>query len=247
MPIGSDFADDLKNEVLTEMADNFFSRRCRLDERLENFESLRQRVIRRAAPAVDAVQALRRLLLSSPAADAFFKNLDLDPAALPPAGQTLPIPRPLALTAGGRYRKAVLRAYDTMRKAIEHYNEGGYAPDPRQPGRMMPTPGYNHLQSVAESINAEIEAVNATQSPSDLIRFNRSLDPGRLDQESACGCIGDMCRLNNELAFTPLDPATFGVPRLPTPPPAQDMQEQLAQLADTVRQTNPQAADAALG
>ena len=63
MTIGSDYADDLKNEVLSEMADNFFSRRCRLDERLENFASLLERVKRRATPAVDAVQNLRRLLL----------------------------------------------------------------------------------------------------------------------------------------------------------------------------------------
>lgn len=49
MAIGSDYADELKTEVLTEMADNFFSRRCRLDERLENFASLLERVKTRRA------------------------------------------------------------------------------------------------------------------------------------------------------------------------------------------------------
>jgi hypothetical protein len=152
----------------------------------------------------------------------------------------------MALTAAGRYRKAVQRTYEAMIREISQYNEGGYTADPRQPGRMMPVPGYDHLHRVAEAINTEIDAVNAHQCPSDMIRFTKSLDPGRLEQESACGSIGDVCRLNNELAFTPLDPASFGVPRLPTPPPLADLEDTLATLADTVRQSAPKAADAVL-
>lgn len=247
MTIGSDFADDLKHEVLTEMADNFFSRRCRLDERLENFEALRARVVKRAAPACDAVHRLRDLLLGRPAVDAFLAGLDLAPDRLPPAsGAKRPIPRPLALTAAGRYRKAVSRAYEAMRREISQYNEGGYTADPRQPGRMMPVPGYDLLHNVAAKINAEIDAVNASQCPSDMIRFTKSLDPGRREQESACGSIADVCRLNDELAFTPLDPDSFGVPRLPTPPPLDDVEEALSHLADAVRHSDPKAADAAL-
>ena len=248
MTSGSDFADDLKNEVLCEMADNFFSRRCRLDERLENFKALLGRVRKRAEPARMRVLALRRLLLDSPKVDAFLAGLGLDPSLLPADAGTIPqVSRPAALTAAGRYRKAVSRAYAAMRQEIAQYNEGGYAPDPRQPGRMAPLPGYDHLHGVADKINAEIEAVNASQCPSDLIRFTKSLEPGRLEQESACGSIGDASRLNNDLAFTPLDPKTFDVPRLPTPPPLDDVADALNALADAVRQDNPQAADAAYG
>lgn len=248
MTVGSDFADDLKHEVLCEMADNFFSRRCRLDERLENFQALLDRVRKRAVPAQAGILALRRLLLDHPRTDAFLKGLDLDPAPLPAdAGSVRKFSRPLALTAAGRYRKAVSRAYEAMRQAIVQYNEGGYTPDPRQPGRMMPIPGYDHLHGVAAKINAEIEAVNVSQCPSDMIRFTKSLDPDRLEQESACGSIGDACRLNNDLAYTPLAPETFNVPRLPTPPPLDDVAEALDALADAVRQDNPQAADAAYG
>lgn len=248
MTNGSDFADDLKNEVLCEMADNFFSRRCRLDERLENFQALLGRVRKRAEPALKHIFALRHLLLDSPKADVFLAGLGLDPTRLTvDAGAIRTFSRPLALTAAGRYRKVVARAYAAMRQEIAQYNDGGYAPDPRQPGRMMPIPGYNHLHGVADAINAEIEAVNASQSPSDLLRFNKSLDLDRLEQESACGSIGDACRLNNDLAFVPLDPTAFDVPRLPTPPPLEAVSEALNALADAVRQDNPQAADAAYG
>ncbi|MHC1790732.1 hypothetical protein [Solidesulfovibrio sp.] len=247
MSLRSDYADDLKTEVLAEMADNFFSRRCRLDERLENFEALRQRVLKRSGPACDAVHALGRLLLDHPQAVAFLAGLDLAPDRLPPAsGQQHARPRPLALTAAGRYRKAVSRAYEAMRREISQYNEGGYTADPRQPGRMMPVPGYELLHSVAEKINAEIEVVNASQCPADMVRFTKSLDPGRMEQENACGGIGDACRLNNDLAFTPLDPDNFGIPRLPTPPPLDDVEDALTTLADAVRQSDPKAADAVL-
>ncbi|KHK01384.1 hypothetical protein [Desulfovibrio sp. TomC] len=244
MTIGSEFADDLKHEVLCEMADSFFSRRCRLDERLENFESLRKRVISRSAPAVDAVHTLRRLLLDHPGADAFLASLGLDPAALPPVKQLRPIARPMALTAAGRYRKAVRRAYETMQREIKQYNDGGYTADPRQPGRMMPVPGYDLLHSVAEKINAEIEAINACQSPSDMLRFTKSLDPAGLEQASACGVVGDACRINDELAFTRLDPDHFGVPHLPTPPAPDAMEALLDELADNVRASDPNKADA---
>lgn len=244
MTTGSEFADDLKNEVLSEMADNFFSRRCHLDERLENFESLRNRVITRATPAVDAVHTLRHLLLGHPGADAFLDSLGLDPAALPPVKQLRPIARPLALTAAGRYRKAVRRAYETMQREIKQYNEGGYTADPRQPGRMMPIPGYDLLHNMAEKINAEIEAINSSQCPSDMLRFTKSLDPACMEQESTCGAIGDVCRLNNELAFTPLDPDHFGVPHLPTPPALDTMATLLDELADNVRASDPKQADA---
>jgi len=248
MSSGSDFADDLKQEVMCEMADNFFARRCRLDERLENFEALLERVRKRAKPALRHVLALRRLLLDAPKADAFLAGLGLDPSRLPvPEGDIRKFSRPMALTAAGRYRKAVNRAYAAMRQEIASYNEGGYASDPRQPGRMAPIPGYDLLHSAADKINAEIEAVNASQCPSELIRFNKSLDPDRLEQEYACGSINDASRLNNDLAFVPLDPATFDVPRLPTPPPLDDLAETLNALADAVRQDNPQAADAAYG
>ena len=247
MTSGSDFADDLKHEVLCEMADNFFSRRCRLDERLENFQDLLTRVRKRAVPALASIQALRRLLLAHPEADAFLAGLGLDPSSLPADADAAPkFSRPMALTAAGRYRKAVSRAYETMRREITRYNEGGYTADPRQPGRMMPIPGYDHLLGVAAKINAEIEAVNASQSPSDMLRFSKSLEPDRMSQESACGSIGDACRLDNALAFIPLAPETFDVPSLPTPPPLDAVAEVLDALADAVRQGDPQAADAAL-
>ncbi|UJX42186.1 hypothetical protein K9F62_05760 [Desulfovibrio sp. JY] len=250
MTVGTDYADDLKRELLTEMADNFFSRRCRLDERLESFVGLREKVARQGRLALSRWLAFRALLRDSPEADRFLEGLGFHPEkllAIPDKDSIEVHPRhPLALTAAGRYRKAVLAAYDDLRRDLEHYNEGGYAPDPRDPRRMRRIPGYDHLIDTAREINAEIEAVNTCQCPSDMLQFTKSLDPARQEQESTCGYPGDACSLDASLSYTPLDLDALEAPALPTPPPLEEIKDNLANLADSLYRQDPDAAEAAL-
>ena len=252
MAIDSEYADDLKRELLTEMADNFFSRRRRLDERLEAFATLRERVAHRGELALAHWRAFRDLLLAGEVADAFLAGLGFDVSALLalPSRATVSwrIRRPLALTAAGRYRKAVLRLYAKLRQELEDYNEGGYAPDPRNPRRMGRIPGYDHLLVVARDLNTEIEAVNTSQSPLELLEYCKSLDPARLEQESACGGLvqGESYRLNQELAFAPIDLDNLGAPYLPTPSPLTTVEDALAALADRLSEADPKGTAAAL-
>ncbi len=253
MTVGSDYADDLKHELLTEMADNFFSRRRRLDERLEGFAALRDRVGRQGALVLAHWRAFRALLLGNGEADRFLAGLGFDLMALA-AFPDMPearcsLRRPLALTGASRYRKAVLAFYDRLRREIVDYNEGGYAPDPRDPRRMRRVSGYDNLLDVARGLNKEIEAVNACQCPTDMIRFTKSLDPARQEQERACGGIAlgnDACGLDKDLAFALLDLDALGVPKLPTPPPLEAIEADLSALADRIYASDPQAAKAAL-
>lgn len=249
--IDSGYADDLKHELLTEMAENFFSRRKRLDERLEAFAVMRERVARRGEPCLARWLAFRKLLLGDAAADRFLTGLGFGVESL------LARPHPgrascgsrilLALTGAGRYRKTVLRCYEALRRCLEEYNEGGYAPDPLEPRRMRRIPGYEHLLVEAQAINEEIAAVNACQCPSDMLQFTKSLDPARQEQEHACGGIGiSVCGLDQELAYVPLDLASLEAPDLPTPPPLADVEDELTDLADRLYEADPQAAKAAL-
>ncbi len=252
MTVGPEYADDLKHELLTEMADSFFSRRRRLEEHLESFAALRDKVASQGALALARWRGFRELLLAGPDADRFLTGLGFDPAVLaafPDPGRFRPsLRRPLALTAAGRYRKAVLRAYEALRQELDQYNEGGYAPDPRDARRKRRIPGHGTLLASANALNEEIRAVNANQYPTDMLQFTKSLDPVRMEQEHACGGIamGDTCRLDRELAFPPLDIDALDVPSLPTPPPLESVEETLADLADRLHETDPAAADAAL-
>jgi hypothetical protein len=252
MTVDNDYADNLKHELLTEMADSFFSRRRRLEDRLEAFASLRQTVARQGALTLARWRAFRDLLLAGPEADQFLTGLGFDPKALSAfpllAGARFQARRPLALTAAGRYTKTVLAFYDELQNELEHYNEGSYTPDARDARRMRRIPGYEHLLTVAHELNEEITAVNSCQCPTDMLQFTKSLDPIRQEQERACGGIamGDTCRLDRELAFTPLDLDALDVPKLPTPPLLEHIQDDLSALAKRLYNANPTAVATAM-
>jgi hypothetical protein len=244
--IDSGYADDLKHELLTEMAESFFSRRKRLDERLEAFAGLRKRVAQRGAPCLARWLDFRKLLLGDAATDRFLAGLGFAVErllALPHPGRVPGGPHvPLALTMSGRYRKAVLRSYEALHRALTEYNEGGYAPDPQERRRMRRIRGYDQLLAEGLAINEEIAAVNACQCPSEMLRFTKSLDPVRQEQEHTCGGIGGgaYC-LDRELSYQPLDLSCLEAPELPTPPALEKVQEELSALADRLCAEKPQA------
>ncbi|MEA5087956.1 hypothetical protein [Solidesulfovibrio sp.] len=248
--VGNEYADDLKQELLTEMADNFFSRRHRLDERLEAFAGTREKVARQGLLALARWRAFRKLLLDSAQADLFLSGLGYDVARLSacedPNAVTPHIRTAMGLTAYGRYRRTVRNAYEDLRRELELYNEGSFIPDPRDPRRKARVPGFNHLMETAKALNKEIESVNSCQCPSDMLRFTRSLDPERQEQEHACGGIGDACRLNEELAYACLDLSCLDVPVLPTPPELDNVSDTLDALTDVLFQVDPAGVKAAM-
>ncbi|WP_428564267.1 MAG: hypothetical protein ACP59X_01915 [Solidesulfovibrio sp. DCME] len=250
MAVGSDYADDLKQELLTEMADNFFSRRRRLDERLEAFAAQRDKVARQGQLALARWRAFRALLLGGQRADAFLAGLGFDVAALAAFADTGAL-RPrirtaLGLTTAGRYRRTVRNAYEDLRRELELYNDGTYVPDPRDPRRKARVPGLGRLLETVAQLNAEIASVNSCQCPSDMLRFTKSLDPQLQEQEHTCGGVGDACRLDNDLAYACLDASCLGVPILPTPPPLDDLIDRLDELADALCRDDPAGVKAAL-
>lgn len=252
MTVDSGYADDLKHELLTEMAENFFSRRRRLDERLENFAVLQDRVARTGLRCLARWRSFRALLLDSEAGDRFLASLGfavnrLLAFPLPEPTEPVGLGRSLALTGAGRYRKTVLRCYRVLWQELVEYNEGSYAPDPLEPRRMRRIPGYEHLMELGGELNEEIAAVNASQCPSDMLQFTKTLDPARLEQEHACnGASGCGDGLNRDLAYVPLDLQALAAPPLSVPPSPDAVAETLSDLARQLYAASPQAAKAAL-
>lgn len=246
----NDFSENLKQELLTEMADNFFSRRRHLEERLESFTGMREKVARQGELALARWRAFRKFLLDSAQADLFLSSLGYDVATLtafPDKGVLSPhIRKALAFTTAGRYRRTAREAYEDLRRELERYNDGAYVPDPHDPRRKARVPGFTHLMETATSLNAEIADVNSCQCPSDMLRFTKSLDPERLEQERACGCIGNACLLNEELAYDSLDLSQLNVPVLPTPPPLDAVSDTLDALTDALYQADPDGVKAEL-
>ena len=95
----------------------------------------------------------------------------------------------------------------------------------------------------------EKRASAGASSTADMARVkarSQAATSSRLEQESACGCIGDACTLNESLAYTPLDLDALDAPGLPTPPPLEEIRDTLAALADRLYRDHPDAALAAL-
>ena len=252
MTLDSEYADDLKRELLTEMAENFFARRRALDARLEGFATLRTRVVQQGLLALTRWRVFRALLGGGPEADRFLADLGFDLPALEAAPVLLGVHfkprRALALTAAGRYRKTILDFYEGLRRNLEAYNDGAYLPDSRDCRRMCHLPGYTSLQTEARELNAAIATVNASQPPSDVVRFTKELDPQHQEQEHACGGIflGAAGRLDDALAYHPIAVEALGAPVLPTPPPLAAIQDRLSALADRIYRADPAAAKAAV-
>jgi len=218
------FFDEFYAETMTEMADSFFSRRKELEGRQEAFA--------RIAPEVKAlcVKALRRwsaffaLLGDESVARDFCRRTGLDaapgPAQARQAGAPCRLDFPMALTARGRHEKAVRYAYEAMRLATRDYMEGGYGTDPRNPAKKVLLPNYASFRRMAEAINAEVEKVNTCQTPSSVLAYAKSLDPANAEREAVAGGFTgeNVCKIDADLAFKPVDFAGLGLVELPVPP-----------------------------
>ncbi len=231
------FADDLRTEVMTEMAETFFSRRVQLEQRIDHFHMMASRVRPVGMDALRRWRTLFRLLLGGEKAKAHMARLGGDPERLLafalPRGELAPMKLPLALTLRGRYEKTVLRCHEALRQAAQVYNEGCYAPDPRDARRKRRTPGFDDVLKECRALNAEICSVNEFQSPYCVLNFAKSLDPAQVHQERVAGAVvdGDVTRIDKDLAFLPVIFEDLGLPGIPTPPPLDEIREETVRLA----------------
>jgi len=242
------FADDLRSEVMTEMAENFFSRRVQLEQRIDHFHMMATKLRPVGMAALKRWRTLFRLLLGGEKARAHLASFGGDPDALLSfsiqGGELEPVKAPLALTSRGRYEKTVLRCHEALREAAMRYNEGGYVVDSFDPRKKRHTPGFADVEKECFAVNAEICAVNDDQSPYCVLNFAKSLDPGRALQESAAGAVidGDVTRINKELAFLPVIFEDLGLPEIPTPPPVDEVREKTRRLCRELFDEDPDAA-----
>jgi len=247
-----DFFGEFYTEAMTEMAENFFTRRKEVEARLEGFNRLADAV--RSA----GVHALRRwktffvLLLDTGRAQEFLRQAGADVPGLPGmaagAGEPWRFKPPFAWTARGRYRKSVAYAYRAAMEATREYLEGCYDRDPRNPMKMRLLPNYATLKSLAETINKEVAAVNTGQTPTAVLCYAKSLDPTELTREAVTGGLmgENFCKLDQDMAFKPIDFAALNLPELLLPKPLEEVEDALDTLSAAIHDSRPDEAGRAL-
>ncbi len=235
-----EYADGLASEVMTEMAENFFSRRVQLENELDHFYMLVTRLRSVGMEALLRLRAFYELLFDADRSRAFLAALgvdldDLDAYAPSPA-RALPRRRPFALTPRGRYVKTVAAAYEDLRRAVCDYNEGVYTPDPADPRKKRRSPGWNRAVDMCRRLNKTIEAVNEFQSPYCTLSYAKNMDPVREHQERVAGAVleGDVLRIDKDLAFLPIPFKDLGLPEIPDLPPLEEIRDDLVRLCKTL-------------
>ncbi len=230
------YADDLRSEVMTEMAESFFSRRVQLEENLDHLHRLVTRIRPIGMETLRRWRTLYQLLLGGEEAAAFLSSLGGDPAHLlsfsMPFGELCLLRQPMALTMRGKYVKTVLRCYEELRKSALDYVEGAYVADARDSRKKRRVPGLNQVKAMCDEINREVCAVNERQSPYCVLNFAKSLDPVRAHQERIAGAVvdGDATRIDKDLAFLPVVFEDLGLPDIPTPPPLERVHTDVVRL-----------------
>lgn len=232
MPDRNNFFDDFHNEILSEMAGNFFGHRKEMEGRLEAFAGLVTEVKKTGERALRQWKRFFTLFGDTSLALDFLRQEGVEADHLPPLAEAMSTPRrlrlPFAFTAAGRFRKSVRLAYQTMRQVSLEYMEGGYVPAPGNPARKALSPNRDSLQKLSAALNQQVAAVNASQTASMVLGFARSLDAASVQKGNIAGAtLEDPGALDKDLAFTPIDFDSLGLPVIPVPPPLPQIQGRL--------------------
>ncbi len=250
--MSADLQNDLHTEIMTEMADNFFSRRRNLEDRLDQFYRLVVRVRRVGMETLVKWHTLFRLLLCDEKARHLFESLGAAPSDIlwycKNVNELRPMRRPLALTGLGRYVKTVERLYELLRQAAANYNHGAFSPDPLDARKMRAIPGYLQVKELCAEVNAEIASVNEGQSPYSVLAFTKSLDPEGMQREAISGAtFSDAHKIDRDLAFVPIAFEDLGLPHIPELPPLSEVRDRLAELCRHLRHARRDEVEAMLG
>lgn len=215
-------SESLAEEVLTDMAENFFGTRTQLERRIDRLYAHSRRLHQKAHRVAGAAALLRRLLLDEVETRGLGKALgaalDEFPAAPPPS----PPPHwPFALTRRGVFTQLVLDAYGDLHAVREEYMLGRYIPDPEIKGRMRVTVNYTSLRKFCDRLNADIDRVNRQASPSQLLQYVKRFDVIQEERANILGSgfDGKTALIDQRMAFEKIDFDALGLPVFPTLPP----------------------------
>ena len=210
-----DYADELQQEVVSDMAETYFGARKDIDDMLEVFDNMVGELRQHEPHLSQAAARLHRLLLDKETAEGFYETLGVAQTSIPYTDEA-PKPffdkLPFAFTGAGRYERCVFRVYNLLQKAVDEYLNGRYFDDPEQPGRKGLTVHYFRLKALSEYINEEIGKVNKT-AVSGALQFIKTMDPEQMQQE---GIMGETAkgaeRIDQDMHFSPMDFEGLGLP-----------------------------------
>lgn len=216
-----DLTDALTDEVLSDMANTFFGARVDVDDALELFHEVSERLHVKLYQVFRTCALMEKICLGLEGFNDFWtctgmsRNRFYYPAGVECA--LIMDKPPFAFTGRGEYIKWFGIVYDMLAGAIEEYMHGSIKED--EHGRKIRTVNREDFFKMAEEINIKIEKVNKNVTASDILKFTKSLDPEAMQKESIAGCVGPECKMiDNEMAFTVISIKDIDFPQFPDLP-----------------------------
>lgn len=217
-----EFSNLLSDEVLSEIAENFFGARRRLDDLLDGFQNLVRKLKEIEVLVKARFAVLHYLLLRGGEARAFYAALGLDPALADYAAPELlrpSVPPRWALTLQGRYAATILATYAEVRQEVQDYMHGRSYVDVNDRGRRKITMNYEQLRSLGDSVNLTVQRVNRNMAPSTVLQYVKNFDVEKQAREQVAGIPAQgFSTLDKGLAFQPIRFESLGLTALPDLP-----------------------------
>lgn len=240
MKSNDDFPESLADEVLTEMAHNFFGERVQLEDNIRFLHKTADRLRQKEAGIYERAGFLNHLMVTPEAARSLYRAIGIDSGFFDVktevTDRVLPALPPLALTRKGEYVKFVLWAYEALRGACENYLKGSASINPNRTESEAHEADYRLVQSLCILINQEIDRINQRCLPTQVLQAVKRFDPATQSKEYITGGgteYVDHCSLNENLAFKPIDFSTLNLRALPELPPLEKVQSTISREAKT--------------
>jgi hypothetical protein len=211
MSLYDKLSESLSDEVMTDMAEEFFGARRALEEDLEFFGVMVERLKARRRDVQNAYAVLRRLLLDDVEAEALMRSLGLEDHLADLAGGTMDMALlrrpPRVLYFSRRYARALFWAYSYFYKTLDAYRHGQWRDDPRQKGRKTLSVHYEQAREFCRRLNERIEDLNTHCSPACALQRVKSMDPEQVERERITGATFTdyACGLDDAMAFKPVE------------------------------------------
>ncbi|HBE94588.1 MAG TPA: hypothetical protein DDW80_03960 [Desulfovibrio sp.] len=243
-----ELASMLSQEVLTEMAENFFGTRSRLDALLDGFQNLVRQFRQIQTQTQARFSVLHFLLLRGAEAENFYRALGADPGlvSFAPPELVLPSSGPaFGLTRKGRYAKTVQAAYAEAATEAHGYMHGHSYVDHKDRGRRKLSIHYKQLQELCSQINASVHKVNENLSPSGVMQYMKTFNPENVSRENIAGASdnGYAESLDKSMRFQPVDFAGLGLRELPELPPAKEAEAPIHEFCGRLAGERPAEVD----
>jgi len=242
-----ELADALKGEVLTEMAQSFFTARKAIDDEVELFEKFEADLLVSGQRALCRFRLLLALLWEGEKAEEFLQIFRIDPSIIELSASfssCMYLDMPFAFVKRKRFIKLFVAVFGEVQAAFAAYT---YGTAYRREGDPVPrrTIGWNRYVEWGSEINDRIEAVNMSHAPSSVLGLARSFDVERQQQQSAIGCSldGMDCSLDASLYLKFISVEGKGYGGLPEWPAYDEAYDRIYAFAKELYDADPERAE----